>query len=282
MADEHSSVAEPATDPRTDGDAAVALPRPERLAGRGDVRAVPERSGLGERELARLLRGLPLEPSPTRDRSGSRGRSTPAPPPPPAVAAAPAPPAAPLPAAAPPRPPRPRAAPVGKPILGAGALIVANMERSLGVPTATSFRDVPAKLLEVNRKVINGFLGRSGAGKISFTHLIAYAVVRTIADDMPVMSATFVEDAEGKPRVVHHDHVNVGIAVDMEKSDGTRTLVVPVIKQADTLDFAGFRNAYEDLVRGPRPASSRSPTSRAPPSRSPTRAPSAPSSRCPA
>ncbi len=129
------------------------------------------------------------------------------------------------------------------------APIVANMERSLGVPTATSFRDVPAKLLEVNRKIINGFLGRSGAGKISFTHLIAYAVVRTIADDMPVMSATFAEDAEGKPRVVHHDHVNVGIAVDMEKSDGTRTLVVPVIKQADTLDFAGFRNAYEDLVR---------------------------------
>jgi 2-oxoglutarate dehydrogenase E1 component len=158
-------------------------------------------------------------------------------------------PPAPLPAAAPPATSATPAAPVGKPILGAGALIVANMERSLGVPTATSFRDVPAKLLEVNRKIVNGFLGRSGAGKISFTHLIAYAIVRTIADDMPVMSATFAEDAEGKPRVVHHDHVNVGIAVDMEKSDGTRTLVVPVIKQADTLDFAGFRNAYEDLVR---------------------------------
>ena len=123
------------------------------------------------------------------------------------------------------------------------------MERSLGVPTATSFRDIPAKLLEVNRKVINGYLGRSGGGKVSFTHIIAYAVVRTIADDMPAMNATFVEGSDGTPRVVRHEHVNVGIAVDMEKADGTRSLVVPVIKQADAIDFAGFRAAYEDLIR---------------------------------
>jgi 2-oxoglutarate dehydrogenase E1 component len=133
--------------------------------------------------------------------------------------AAPAAPAATAPAAPTATAAAPAATEVGDPIRGAGAAIVANMERSLGVPTATSFRDVPAKLLEVNRKIINGFLGRSGAGKISFTHLIAYAVVRTIADDMPVMSATFAEDADGKPRVVQHDHVNVGIAVDMEKSE---------------------------------------------------------------
>jgi 2-oxoglutarate dehydrogenase E1 component len=170
------------------------------------------------------------------------------------------PPAAPLPAApattpAPPATPAPVAAAgpapadAGAPIRGAGALIVANMERSLGVPTATSFRDIPAKLLEVNRKVINGYLGRSGGGKVSFTHIIAYAVVRTIADDMPAMNATFVKGSDGTPRLVRHEHVNVGIAVDMEKSDGTRTLVVPVIKEADTLDFAGFRAAYEDLIR---------------------------------
>ena len=162
--------------------------------------------------------------------------------------AAPAPaqpaPAAPLPAAGGPTSPE-----VGEPIRGAGALIVANMERSLGVPTATSFRDIPAKLLEVNRKVINGYLGRSGGGKVSFTHLIAYAVVRTIADDLPAMNATFVEGDDGKPRVVRHEHVNVGIAVDMEKADGSRTLLVPVIKEADRLDFAGFRAAYEDLIR---------------------------------
>ena len=71
----------------------------------------------------------------------------------------------------------------GEPIRGAGAVIVANMERSLAVPTATSFRNVPAKLLEVNRPVINGYLGRKGSGKVSFTHLIGYAVVRAIADD---------------------------------------------------------------------------------------------------
>ena len=167
---------------------------------------------------------------------------------PPTPATAP-PPAAPLPVA--PAAATPAAAPeeAGAPIRGAGALIVTNMERSLGVPTATSFRDIPAKLLEVNRKVINGYLGRSGGGKVSFTHIIAYAVVRTIADDMPAMNATFVEGSDGTPRVVRHEHVNVGIAVDMEKADGTRSLVVPVIKQADAIDFAGFRAAYEDLIR---------------------------------
>ena len=99
------------------------------------------------------------------------------------------------------------------------------------MPTATSFRDIPAKLLEVNRKVINGYLGRTGGGKVSFTHLIGYAVVRTIADDVPAMNATFVEGADGKPRVVRHEHVNVGLAVDVEKADGTRTLVVPVLSR---------------------------------------------------
>jgi multifunctional 2-oxoglutarate metabolism enzyme len=137
----------------------------------------------------------------------------------------------------------------GEAIRGAGAAIVANMERSLGVPTATSFRDVPAKLLEVNRKVINGYMGRKSEGKISFTHVIAYAVVRTIADDMPAMGNTYVEGPDGKPRVVRHEHVNVGLAVDLAKPDGSRTLVVPVVREADTLDFKAFVAAYEDLIR---------------------------------
>jgi 2-oxoglutarate dehydrogenase E1 component len=138
---------------------------------------------------------------------------------------------------------------LGDPIRGAGAAIVANMERSLAVPTATGFRNVPAKLLEVNRKVINGYLGRSGGGKVSFTHLIAYAVVRAIAEDLPAMNNTYVEGSDGKPRIIRNEHVNVGIAVDLEKPDGGRSLVVPVIRDADTLDFAQFRAAYEDLVR---------------------------------
>ena len=98
-------------------------------------------------------------------------------------------------------------------------------------------------------QVINSYLGRTRGGKVSFTHLIGYAVVRAIADHLPVMNRTFVADADGKPQVVRHDHVNLGIAVDVEKADGSRTLLVPVIKDADTLDFRGFLGAYEDLIR---------------------------------
>jgi len=137
----------------------------------------------------------------------------------------------------------------GDPIRGAGAAIVANMTRSLGVPTATSFRDVPAKLLEVNRQLVNGYLARHGGGKVSFTHLIAYAVVRAIADEMPVMNSTFVEGPDGAPRVVRHEHVQLGLAADVAKSDGSRTLVVPVLRDADTLGFAEFHAAYEELIR---------------------------------
>ena len=127
----------------------------------------------------------------------------------------------------------------GEAIRGVGARIVENMEKSLDVPTATSFRQVPAKLLEVNRRVINGYLGRTRGGKVSFTHLIGYAVVRAIADTMPVMNNTYVKGSDGKPRVVRNEHVGLGIAVDLEKPDGSRTLMVPVIKEADTLDFKG-------------------------------------------
>ncbi len=118
------------------------------------------------------------------------------------------------------------------------------MEESLHVPTATSFREVPARLLEVNRSVINGYLGRTRGGKVSFTHLIGFAVVRAIAEALPVMNSTFVKADDGSPRVVHHEHIGLGIAVDLEKSDGSRSLVVPVIRDADTLDFRAFWGAY--------------------------------------
>ncbi len=138
---------------------------------------------------------------------------------------------------------------VGDPIRGVGAVIVRNMEASLGVPTATSFRNVPAKLLEVNRKVINGYRSRTGLGKVSFTHLIGYALVKAIADTVPNMKNGFAEGADGKPRVIRHDHVNMGLAVDVDKGDGTRALIVPVLKQADALGFAGFLAAYEEIIR---------------------------------
>jgi len=140
------------------------------------------------------------------------------------------------------------AEPVGAPIRGAAARIVTNMEASLAVPTATSFREVPAKLLEVNRRVINGYLGRTQGGKVSFTHLIGYAVVRAITDEVPAMNASYAE-VDGKPRLVRHEHLGLGLAVDVAKDDGSRTLLVPCIKDADTLDFRGFWTAYEDLIR---------------------------------
>jgi 2-oxoglutarate decarboxylase len=159
--------------------------------------------------------------------------------------------AAPAPAAAAPAPAAP--APIeGVPIRGAAARIVANMEASISVPTATSFRVIPARLLEVNRRVLNNQLARIGGGKVSFTHLIGYAVVKALKA-VPVMNSTFVPAAAGDPKavpqVIHHEHVGLGLAVDREKSDGTRTLLVPVIKQADTLDFYGFWLAYEELIR---------------------------------
>jgi len=135
------------------------------------------------------------------------------------------------------------------PLRGAAARIVSNMEASLGVPTATSVRVVPAKLLEVNRTIINNQLKRTTGGKVSFTHLIGYAVVKSLMA-VPAMNATFVADADGKgtPGVLRHPHVGLGLAVDVEKGSG-RTLLVPCIADADTRDFQGFVAAYEDLVR---------------------------------
>ena len=162
----------------------------------------------------------------------------------PSSAPSPTPTAAPTPASA------PTSAPAeATPLRGAAARIVANMEASLEVPTATSFREVPAKLLEVNRKIINSFLSRNRSGKVSFTHIIGYAIVRAITESAPVMNSAFTTDADGKPAVIRHPHLGLGLAVDQEKSDGSRSLLVPCIKDADTLDFAGFFDAYEDLIR---------------------------------
>ena len=136
----------------------------------------------------------------------------------------------------------------GEALRGASALIATNMIRSLAVPTATSFREVPAKLLEVNRSVINGYLGRTRGGKLSFTHLIGYAVVRAIAATMPAMNNAYSEGTDGKPRIIRRTSIGLGLAVDVEKNSG-RTLVVPCIRDADTLDFRGFWAAYEEIIR---------------------------------
>src|SRR4029450_11886332 len=90
--------------------------------------------------------------------------------------------------------------PGGEPIRGVAARIVANMTASLSVPTATSSREGPAKLLEVSRSVINGYLGRTGRGKVSFTHIIGFAVVRALRD-VPVMNSSYT-GADGEAGVV--------------------------------------------------------------------------------
>lgn len=134
------------------------------------------------------------------------------------------------------------------PLRGAAARIVENMVASLTVPTATSVHPTPAKVLEVNRTIINDHLVKTTGRKISFTHLIAYALVKAI-ELVPAMNATFVEDYDGKgtPGVIRHEHVGLGIAIDIERANG-RSLLVPAIKTADSYDFAGFVGAYEDLV----------------------------------
>jgi 2-oxoglutarate decarboxylase len=134
------------------------------------------------------------------------------------------------------------------PIRGASARVVTNMESSLEVPTATSVRAVPAKLLIDNRIVINNHLNRSRGGKVSFTHIIGFAMVKALAT-MPEMNTGYTTDEKGKPVLVRPAHVNLGLAIDLEKPDGTRQLVVPSIKSAESMDFGHFWTAYEEIVK---------------------------------
>ena len=133
------------------------------------------------------------------------------------------------------------------PLRGIAKAVAKNMDASLSMPTATTVRDVPAKALIDNRIVINSHLKRSRGGKVSFTHLIGYAIVRALAQ-FPSMNVLYREE-DGKPVMVEPAHVNFGLAIDLPKPDGTRTLVVPNIKAAETLDFMEFWQAYEDLVK---------------------------------
>src|SRR6185312_5905869 len=130
---------------------------------------------------------------------------------------------------------------------GAPARTVANMDASLSVPTATSVRSVPVKLLWDNRIVINNHLARARGGKVSFTHIIGYALVKALKA-MPEMNVGF-EVRDGKPNLITPAHINLGLAIDLPKDDGTRQLLVPSIKAAETMDFAHFWTAYEEMVK---------------------------------
>ncbi len=137
------------------------------------------------------------------------------------------------------------------PLKGAASRVVANMNASLSVPTATSVRSVPAKLLADNRTVLNNHLRRARGGKVSFTHLIGYALIRA-AKDVPVINNAFTTDngqPDGKPQLVVPEHVGLGLAIDLQNANGSRSLVVAAIRNADTMDFTQYWAAYEDIVR---------------------------------
>jgi multifunctional 2-oxoglutarate metabolism enzyme len=168
------------------------------------------------------------------------------------AAAAPAAPTAPVAPVAPrlaPLAPAPAPAPAGEQVRlrGAAARTVSNMAASLSVPTATSVRAIPAKLLADNRIVINNHLARGRGGKVSFTHLIGYALVRALAV-VPEMNNAYA-DVDGKPVLVQPGEINLGLAIDIRREDGTRQLLVPSIKGAQNMDFRQFWGAYEDIVR---------------------------------
>ena len=130
---------------------------------------------------------------------------------------------------------------------GPAKAIASNMVTSLEVPTATSVRAIPAKLLIDNRVVINSNLARARGGKVSFTHLIGYAVIRR-PGPVPVHERLLRRGRRQAGRV-QPAHVNFGIAIDMPKPDGTRLLMVPNIKKAETLNFSEFWHTYEDLIK---------------------------------
>ncbi|QCQ90340.1 multifunctional oxoglutarate decarboxylase/oxoglutarate dehydrogenase thiamine pyrophosphate-binding subunit/dihydrolipoyllysine-residue succinyltransferase subunit [Rhodococcus sp. SGAir0479] len=130
---------------------------------------------------------------------------------------------------------------------GAAATVARNMSASLSIPTATSVRAVPAKLMFDNRIVINNHLARTRGGKISFTHILGYAIVQAVKS-FPNMNRHFAE-IDGKPNVVTPASTNLGLAIDLPGKNGSRSLVVAAIKGCESMNFVQFYSAYEDIVR---------------------------------
>ncbi|MGW0732904.1 multifunctional oxoglutarate decarboxylase/oxoglutarate dehydrogenase thiamine pyrophosphate-binding subunit/dihydrolipoyllysine-residue succinyltransferase subunit [Streptomyces sp. NPDC002851] len=224
--------------------------------------AEPTESGAAAAGAVVTTEAAPAAPSAPAAASTQVEAPTGAPAPTPPQPAVQAPPAAPAKPVAKTAPPRAAAAAQAKPaanaeeapagpelvtLRGPSAAVAKNMNASLELPTATSVRAVPVKLLFDNRIVINNHLKRARGGKISFTHLIGYAMVQAIKA-MPAMNHSFAEK-DGKPTLVKPEHINLGLAIDLVKPNGERQLVVAAIKKAETLNFFEFWQAYEDIVR---------------------------------
>jgi 2-oxoglutarate decarboxylase len=127
-------------------------------------------------------------------------------------------------------------------IKGAGAMLARYMDESRSVPTATSFRTLTVTVLDGRRRQL-----KEAGHRVSFTHLIAYAVACAATEQMPVMARAY-QEVDGKPHLLDAGQVNLGIAVDVERKDGGRTLMVPVIRDAGRLSFADFLAAFNDLI----------------------------------
>ena len=129
---------------------------------------------------------------------------------------------------------------------GMAKTLATNMDQSLQVPTATSVRALPAKLMIDNRLVINSHLSRTRGGKVSFTHLIGFAIIQALKK-FPSQNV-YYDIVDEKPVVVQPANINFGLAIDIPKPDGSRALLVPNIKRAQRLNFAEYLTAYEELV----------------------------------
>ncbi|UTT49768.1 MULTISPECIES: multifunctional oxoglutarate decarboxylase/oxoglutarate dehydrogenase thiamine pyrophosphate-binding subunit/dihydrolipoyllysine-residue succinyltransferase subunit [Rhodococcus] len=195
--------------------------------------SAPSSSASAPTEPAPKAQAAPAKPAPkaeTKPATQPKAQAAPAKP-------------APKPAAAPSAP----AAEEKKVLRGAAAAVAKNMNASLSIPTATSVRAVPAKLMFDNRIVINNHLARTRGGKVSFTHILGYAIVQAVKA-FPNMNNHFAE-IDGKPNLVVPQHTNLGLAIDLPGKNGQRSLVVAAIKNCETMNFAQFYSAYEDIVR---------------------------------
>lgn len=124
--------------------------------------------------------------------------------------------------------------------------IAENMEESLTVPTATSVRSIPVKPLDENRRIINKYLLRQRRSKISFSHLLLWAIVKTL-NKYPALNDNFVKK-DGKYYRQINNQINIGVAVDIERSNGERLLLVPNLKDTGKMNFSEFINGLSDLI----------------------------------
>jgi 2-oxoglutarate decarboxylase len=169
---------------------------------------------------------------------------------PPTPTPLPVPPPVPAPVAAPPAPSKSTvslgAGDTLEPMSGITAKIAENMIHSLNVPTATSVRSIPVKVLEENRRLINKYLASQRRPKVSFTHILAWGIVKALIK-YPQLNDAFAM-VNGQPTRIKRTSVNIGLAADTTRKDGSRLLVVPSVKNAQTLNFSDFCKNYDDLI----------------------------------